>query len=111
MSANVHNRLKFAEISRKDWPIVYESVKKLGIENSWNIMYLTPADLLWMAPELLRERQQRPSSGGSQKRSQFYLKMVNLQKCDVYSFAIILQEFHTRKGPYSNNSNLSTRGT
>jgi len=35
--------------------------------------------------------------------------MVNLQKCDVYSFAIILQEFHTRKGPYSNNSNLTTR--
>ena len=73
-------------------------------------VYLSPADLLWMAPELLRERQQRPASCGSQKRSEYYLKMVNFQKCDVYSFAIILQEFHTRKGPYSNNSNLSTRG-
>ncbi|KAL9957058.1 hypothetical protein ACROYT_G038645 [Oculina patagonica] len=63
-------------------------------------------DLLWTAPELLRQQYIRPTSG-SQKR-EFYRKLVNLQKCDVYSFAIILQEFHTRKGPYSNNSNIAT---
>lgn len=78
---------------------------------TWNIVCITLADLLWTAPELLRERQLRPSSSGSQKRSEPYLKTLNLQKCDVYSFAIILQEFHTRRGPYSNNSNLATRGT
>lgn len=45
-------------------------------------------DLLWVAPELLRIPN-RPSRG--------------TQKGDVYSFAIILQEFHTREGPYSAN--------
>lgn len=28
----------------------------------------------------------------------------------MYSFAIILQEFHTRKGPFSNNRNLCAKG-
>ena len=41
-----------------------------------------------MAPELLRIPN-RPQRG--------------TQKGDVYSFAIILQEFHTREGPYSSN--------
>lgn len=84
----------------------FPSVVKKKINFNWSCF--TPADLLWTAPELLRQEYVRPTSG-SQKR-EFYRKLVNLQKCDVYSFAIILQEFHTRKGPYSNNSNLDTKG-
>jgi len=45
-------------------------------------------DLLWTAPEILRMTD-RPVNGTI--------------KGDVYSFAIILQEFHTREGPYSAN--------
>ncbi|XP_068761980.1 LOW QUALITY PROTEIN: atrial natriuretic peptide receptor 1-like [Montipora capricornis] len=45
-------------------------------------------DLLWVAPEILR-LPNRPTRG--------------TQKGDVYSFAIILQEFHTREGPYSSS--------
>ncbi|XP_020613215.1 atrial natriuretic peptide receptor 1-like isoform X2 [Orbicella faveolata] len=45
-------------------------------------------DLLWVAPEILR-LPNRPARG--------------TQKGDVYSFAIILQEFHTREGPYSSS--------
>ena len=44
--------------------------------------------MLWKAPELLR------SSNVSR---------VGTHASDVYSYAIILQEFHTRKGPYSHN--------
>lgn len=46
-------------------------------------------DLFWTAPELLRVGD---------------CPLRGTQKGDVYSFAIILQEFHTRRGPYSNNS-------
>ena len=45
-------------------------------------------DLLWVAPEILR-LPTRPIRG--------------TQKGDVYSFGIILQEFHTREGPYSSS--------
>ena len=45
-------------------------------------------DMLWKAPEILRS----PSLNGK-----------GTQLGDVYSFAIILQEMHTRKGPYSHN--------
>lgn len=45
-------------------------------------------DLLWVAPEILR-LPNRPIRG--------------TQKGDVYSFAIILQEFHTREGTYSSS--------
>ena len=44
--------------------------------------------MLWTAPEILRLGS-RPVNG--------------TQEGDVYSFAIILQEFHTREGPYSAN--------
>ena len=46
------------------------------------------SDLLWVAPEILK-LPSRPARG--------------TQKGDVFSFAIILQEFHTREGPYSAN--------
>ena len=52
------------------------------------VVSLFVADLLWVSPELLRTPN-RASQG--------------TQKGDVYSFAIILQEFHTREGPYSAN--------
>ncbi|XP_028395101.1 receptor-type guanylate cyclase Gyc76C-like [Dendronephthya gigantea] len=45
-------------------------------------------DLLWKAPELLREAD--PPINGTRKG-------------DVYSFSIILEEFHTMKSPYSNS--------
>lgn len=55
---------------------------------SFTLLLSHLSDLLWVAPELLRTPT-RPPRG--------------TQKGDVYSFAIILQEFHTREGPYSAN--------
>ena len=60
-------------------------------DNPVNIVpygFLFVLDLLWVAPEILR-LPNRPTRG--------------TQKGDVYSFAIILQEFHTREGPYSSS--------
>ena len=61
---------------------------KKKLNNEYWIILLSFLDMLWRAPELLR------SSNGILKGT---------QAGDVYSFAIILQEFHTRKGPYSHN--------
>ena len=44
--------------------------------------------LLWCAPEILRDNFALPRG---------------TQKGDIYSFAIILQECHTRNGPWSEN--------
>ena len=52
-------------------------------------------DLLYKAPELLRHPDPVPARGS--------------QRGDVYSFAIIVQEFHTRDGPWS-TSYLDPRG-
>lgn len=50
--------------------------------------------LLWRSPELLRLND--PPKRGTQKG-------------DTYSFAIIVQEFHTREGPWS-TSYLESKG-
>ena len=50
---------------------------------------------LWVAPELLRDP--NPPARGSAKG-------------DVYSFGVILQECHTRRGPWS-DVDLSCEGT
>ncbi|EDO30985.1 predicted protein [Nematostella vectensis] len=62
-------------------PLLRSRSKKSTIETNWR-------DLLWVAPEILRIPS-RPPKG--------------THKGDVYSFSIILQEFHTRDGPYSAN--------
>ena len=54
----------------------------------FSVFFRFVLDLLWVAPELVRIPN-RPPRG--------------TQKGDVYSFAIVLQEFHTREGPYSAN--------
>ena len=53
-----------------------------------SVFFCFVLDLLWVAPELV-QIPNRPPRG--------------TQKGDVYSFAIVLQEFHTREGPYSAN--------
>lgn len=50
------------------------------------MVYTSFLDLLYKSPELLR----LPDTSGR-----------GTQKGDVYSFAIIIQEFHTREGPWS----------
>ena len=52
-----------------------------------NIKIKIGLDLLYKAPELLRHPDPVPARGS--------------QRGDVYSFAIIVQEFHTRDGPWS----------
>ncbi|CAB0016883.1 unnamed protein product [Nesidiocoris tenuis] len=51
--------------------------------------------LLFRAPELLRVTTETPGPGS--------------QKGDVYSFAIILYEMHSRKGPFGSSTGLSPR--
>ena len=46
------------------------------------------AELLWRAPELLRSHPGQLSTG------------QQIQKADVYSFAIMLEEIALRGGPY-----------
>ena len=52
-------------------------------------------EYLWRAPELLRMANPPP---------------CGTEKGDVFSFAIILQECHTRQGPWS-GSGISNKGT
>ena len=68
--------------------VVLISNKKIEMNWHWRSFAYFFVDLLWVAPELLR----------IPNRS-----LRGTQKGDVYSFAIILQEFHTREGPYSAN--------
>ena len=61
---------------------------------SYFLLIVSLPDLLWKAPELLREADP---------------PLCGTKKGDVYSFAIILEEFHTLKSPYS-NSDIPARG-
>ena len=55
---------------------------------------LSPTDLMWTAPELLRDSDAPP--GGTQKG-------------DVYSFALTLYEVYSRSGPFG-DIELTPRG-
>jgi len=58
--------------------------------------WLTPLvflELLWTAPEILRNE-----------------KVIDRQKADIYSLGIILKEVFTRSGPYTEFSFLSPSG-
>lgn len=61
--------------------------------------------LLWTAPEVLRQMDEHPT-----------MKPVHTPKADIYSFAIILHEILTRKGPFAildpqNDMYMQGRGT
>ena len=67
----------------------------LKVIGDFSLFVLSFLELLWKAPELLREADP---------------PLCGTKKGDVYSFAIILEEFHTLKSPYS-NSDIPARGT
>lgn len=64
-------------------------------ENLVYFPYLVSSGLLYRAPELLRVTTETPGPGS--------------QKGDVYSFAIILYELHSRKGPFGSSTGLTPR--
>ena len=56
------------------------------------------SDMLWMAPEHLRQRETIPE------------RAIGSQKGDIYSFAIIVSEIMSKNTPYG-DVNCSAKGT